>query len=244
MIKELEDYNWFPGLFRRFQVEYIGSVVRWLNIYKPVVPLYREMVEKNKPLYIQDLCSGSGAPLLYLASHIDAGIKIVLSDKFPDNHFTDSDKVVYKKDPVDALSFTPGHGVMYTQFNALHHFEDGDKRRLAGKLCESGNPFLFVEITEPGLVSMVKILFTTLVLQLLTAPLVKPFSLLRLFFTYLIPVNLFTVTYDGIISVMKSRTVQQYKQLFGRSGSNNFEISVNSFSNWKGTIVIISGGIL
>jgi hypothetical protein len=88
---------------------------------------------------------------------------------------------------------------------------------------------------------MIKIIFTTTILQLCTAPFVKPFSFVRLFFTYIIPVNLFTVTYDGIISVLKSKTAIKYRELFSNIATNSFKISVTKIKSWKINIVYIKG---
>ena len=70
---------------------------------------------------------------------------------------------------------------------------------------------------------------------------VKPLSFARLFFTYIIPINLITVTYDGIVSVLKSKTVRHYETLLKNSSTQTFTITVNSIKNWKGNVVYIKG---
>ena len=102
-------------------------------------------------------------------------------------------------------------------------------------------PFLIAEILEPGIINSIKIFFTTTLLQLLTAPFVKPFSAARLFFTYIIPVNLFTVTYDGIISVIKSKTAKQYSEVLKNISTPTYTISIKTIHNFKGNIVYIKG---
>jgi len=88
---------------------------------------------------------------------------------------------------------------------------------------------------------VIKIIFTATVIQLLTAPFVKPFSLLRLLFTYIIPVNLFTVAYDGVISVLSSKTAAQYTGLLNNISTQSYRITVNRVNNWKGNLVYIKG---
>ena len=57
MIKELEDYNWFPKILRRFQMEYIGSIIKWADYYQPLVLITNKLLKENNINIIQDLCS-------------------------------------------------------------------------------------------------------------------------------------------------------------------------------------------
>jgi hypothetical protein len=57
MLKELEDYNWFPKILRRWQTEFIGSVAIWTNLYKPLVPVLNKMITDNSIINLQDICS-------------------------------------------------------------------------------------------------------------------------------------------------------------------------------------------
>ena len=83
MIKELEDYNWFPQLFRHFQTAYIGSIIKWTKFYKPLVPVVQHLLNENKINNIQDLCSGSGMPAVFMQQQLSGDYKTTLSDKFP-----------------------------------------------------------------------------------------------------------------------------------------------------------------
>ena len=87
MIKELEDYSWFPPLLRRYQADYIGSMVAWLGVYRPLIPLATQLVNVNTPVMIQDLCSGSGIPAMYMQQQVKGFPKTLLSDKYPDTAF-------------------------------------------------------------------------------------------------------------------------------------------------------------
>ena len=244
MIKELEDYSWFPPLLRRYQMDYIGSLVSWLRVYRPLMPVVAQMVNADHGVMIQDLCSGSGIPAIYIQQHIKHFPKTLLSDKYPDPAFTDAAELEYIKSPVDVLALIPQHGICYTMYNSIHHLSPGDQITLVKKMIASRNNFLFAEILEPGIFTMIKIILSATLLQLFTAPFIKPFSLKRLFFTYIIPFNLFTVLYDGIISVIKSGSVNRYRKLFERLSTNDFEVSVGRFNNWKGPVIYIKGNPL
>ena len=241
MIKELEDYNWFPKIFRRFQQEYIGSIIIWTRFYQPLVPVIRLLLNENNVNTVQDLCSGSGMPAICMQRQLGGHGKTILSDKFPEPTFQDDAAVAYLKLEVDVLQLKPEQNICYTMYNAFHHFTDMEKQGLVQKMQATGAPFIIAEVLEPGLLTMLKIILTTTAVQLLTAPFVRPFSLLRLLFTYIIPVNVFTVTYDGIISVLKSRSVKQYQILLQEMGNEIYKITVHRYAGWKGAVICIKG---
>jgi hypothetical protein len=241
MIKELEDYTWFPPLLRRFQMDFIGFMVNRLKVYEPAVPLVKQFIEKNNVTIIHDTCSGSGAPAVFIHRQINFSGETVLSDKFPDHSFIAEERIAYIKNAVDVLHMPVQAGVCYTMYNALHHFTDEQKLQLVQQMREGKALLLFAEILQPGIITLVKIIFTTTVLQLLLTPFIKPFSLLRIFFTYILPVNLFTITYDGVVSVFKSATANTYHRLFLKQQTTDYRINVSEIKNWKSTIVYITG---
>jgi hypothetical protein len=241
MIKELEDYNWFPKIFRRFQLEYIGSIILWSRFYQPLVPVIKLLMKENDIHTVQDLCSGSGMPAVFMQQQLNGDCKTVLSDKFPEQSFIDSAPIQYLKKETDVLSLLPERNTCYTMYNAFHHFTAAEKKQIVQQFQNADAPFVIAEILQPGLLTLIKIILTTTVLQLLTAPFVQPFSLLRLLFTYIIPVNLFTVTYDGIISVLKSKSEKQYQLFIKKMGNDSYTITVDRYSSWKGAVICIKG---
>jgi hypothetical protein len=241
MLKELEDYNWFPKILRRWQTEFIGSVAIWTNLYKPLVPVLNKMITDNSIINLQDCCSGSGAPAIYVHKQLAIQLPLLLTDKYPDESFTNKPPVVYSVHPADVLQMQPVENILYTMYNAFHHFSAEHQQYILQKMAATKTPFLIAELLEPGFISIIKIFFTTTLGQIFTAPFVQPFSLSRLFFTYIIPVNLFTITYDGIISVLKSKTVKQYNMLIENISTPNYTINVSRVNNIKGNVVYIKG---
>ena len=241
MIKELEDYNWFPAALRRWQLQFVGNISVWTKLYWPIAPVLQQMIDKNKLTKLQDTCSGNGMPAVYVHGHLTTKIPVLLTDKYPVTAFENKSGIVYSFDPVDVLKIQPEANTVYTMYNAFHHFPAGQQKEWVKKMAEGKAVFLIAEILTPGLLNLLKIFFTTTIIQLLTAPLVKPFSLPRLFFTYIIPVNLFTVTYDGIISVIRSKTVKEYHDLLQDIVNPAYSITINTINNWKGDLVYIKG---
>ncbi len=210
-MKELEDYNWFPPLFRNFQTDYIGFVVAKFNIYRNFIDFLNKQVHNKAVMY--DLCSGSGEPAISIFSESKNYTNLRLSDKYPNLNFSKQANVLYIEESIDVLNIKFEEGITYTMYNAFHHFTDADKKNILQK-CNAANANLYiVEILEPTFFFLVKVLTLTTLGVLLFNPFVKPFSWKRILFTYLIPINIVSITFDGVVSVLKSRSLSTYKKM-------------------------------
>jgi len=204
-VEELEDKIWFPNYLRQQQTEYIGWLVCVFKLYEPIAAKINEAASK-KGNSIKDVGSGSGGPWLSLSKlPIFQKTQIKLTDKFPQPSGIYPPNITY-----ETVSFNPlieefSNNELLTFFNAFHHFSDIEKQEIIGRALAQNNSIFIAEILSPSFIEYFKILFTTTIVQYILAPFVKPFRLSRLFFTWIIPLNIFTVTYDGLISVYKCR---------------------------------------
>jgi len=240
-MKELEDYNWFPAVLRRWQMEFIGHMVIWTHLYKPLVPEVQQLVTAAAVTELHDVCSGSGIPAIYIYKRLTSSLPLLLTDKYPDTGFKNIPGITYSLLPADCNGIEPQSHVCYTLFNAFHHLSPTQQQGFIQRLVKNKAPFVIAEILEPGLVNLLKIIFTATIVQLFTAPFIKPFSIARLFFTYIIPVNIVTVTYDGIISVLKSKRAAEYALRFNSLANASFAVTVNTINGWTGNIVYLKG---
>ena len=216
LMTELEDHTWFPAFARRFQTAFIGYVVTRFNVYAPFLDHLRALPLSSRPMF--DLCSGSGEPAISIFTTSGAFAQLTLSDKFPDASGAYGPRVRYLPYSVDVLGMRFEHGNVYTMFNALHHFSDAEKLLIVQRIRSAGATAYFVEILEPGSACLLKVFLATTVGTVLLTPFVLPFSWWRLFFTYIVPLNVFTIPFDGVISVLRSRSAQRYRQLFLKEG--------------------------
>lgn len=244
-MKELEDYAWFPATLRRFQTEFIGSMVTWTHLYRPIAPLIEIMMRNNNTQKIADLCSGSSNPVLYLAQYWKQAVQIYLTDKFPTEPVqTDlaPHQIIVERTSYDVLSASFSKDTLYTMFNAFHHFDAGEQVYLLEQFKKNRAPFLIVEILQPNFFELVKIALTTTICQLFVAPFISPFSWRRILFTYLIPINLVTVTADGIVSVIKSKTGSEYEQQANLVQTTDYSIEVRCIkTRFFTTLTLIQG---
>jgi hypothetical protein len=238
MLKELEDYTWFPPLFRRYQLEFIGSLVNWLKIYKPLVPILLKLKSVTDIQKVIDLCSGSGGPAIFMQQQIGNSYSTVLTDKFPPP-FAKQPSVTYLNESVDVLHINPEPDTLYSMYNAFHHFTSVEQLQIIEKVIQSQSSIMIVEILTPSINSYLSVFLSGTILQWITAAFVKPFSFKRLVFTYIIPINIFTVVYDGLISVLRSKSVKQYKKLIGNISKKNYDLEVIPITTWKAKIICI-----
>jgi len=232
-MNELEDLPNFPAWLRNFQTDFIGFVVIRFKVYQTFIKYIRSLSPPRQPM--TDLCSGSGEVAIHIFKESNCYSHLTLSDKFP-NRLINTDKVYYISKSMDVLEMEFHSGVCYTMFNSFHHFKDEDKLKIAQNILASGSQSYFVEILEPNIVCLLKVVGMTTVGNLLLTPFIRPFSFTRLFFTYILPVNIFTITYDGIVSVLKSRSLHTYRKLFDGYGDS---INVFKLKNDFSSIIVI-----
>lgn len=233
-MKELEDFYWFPAVLRNFQTDFIGFVVERFNVYDVFIQHLKTMRLSKLPM--TDLCSGSGEPAIGIYRKSKCFSRLKLTDKFPSVLSMNDDEIYYDMQIADVLEMEFQPGTYYTMFNAFHHFSDQEKVMIAQEIQNSGSSAFIVEILEPSAFCLLKIFFTTTIGTLVLTPFIRPFSLKRLFFTYIIPINLITITFDGIVSVLKSRSVKQYHDLFA---NNKHGIQVSQLRNGLNPLIVI-----
>lgn len=212
VVKELEDCDWFPALLRRYQTDYIGFAVTRINVYGKFVEYVNSSMDVSTPM--TDLCSGSGEPAITIFKECPCFTQLTLNDKFPSRMKADDEQITYCEQSVDVNTMKFQAGRCYTMFNAFHHFTDKEKLDIVSRIQNSGSSAFIVEPLEPGLFCLLKVIFAGTIGCLLVTPFMKPFSFARLFFTWIVPVNLLTITIDGIISVFKSKSDVQYRKMF------------------------------
>lgn len=198
-------------MLRQMQTEYIGWMVRFFRIYRRVPGLTRQHLPERFMKTWQDIGSGSGGPIALLARTSEwESVSFTLSDLYPQEAHGLPDNCVYLQEPVDARQLQIPAPASISFFNAFHHFHAAEQRGIIDRQLRAGNAVVVAEILQPDLLCFLRILLATTLGQTLLCPLVKPFRWKRLLLTWLLPVNLITVTWDGLVSVMKSPKRRDY----------------------------------
>ena len=236
-LKELEDYSWFPPVLRKMQLEYVGWISASLAVYRPLGKIM-EGFPSNPWI---DLASGSGWPALYLKKKATDPIFFRLTDWYPNSASKEVLKhMEYDPEPLNLLDFQPEAGQQYSMFNAFHHFTTQEQKQIITKMKEAKAGFIIAEVLEPSLLSFIQVTLAALLVQPLSAWAIRPFSFLRIATTYLVPIQLATVAWDGWLSVLKSKTLAQYQDLVRGISSSEYVIQVARIPQLRGNLIVFS----
>ena len=236
ILKELEDYPWFPTQLRKMQLEFVGWISVQLRLYRPVLQLFNRFPTREW----LDLGSGSGWPAYYIQKNAAPPIHYTLSDLYPDSVSDEVKKwVKIQNAPLNLLEFDPEQGKQYTLFNAFHHFTPDQQFQLIKKMKEAKAGCIIAEVLEPSLLSFIQVSLAAFVVQPLTAWAIRPFSFLRIITTYIIPIQLITVAWDGWLSVLKSKSSQRYHKLLGGLAGEEYSIEIMRIPQLQGNLIVI-----
>jgi hypothetical protein len=208
---ELEDHSWCPKIIRNLATDYLCFVTGALDLYAPLQEEISQVLHQNDQKVL-DLCSGGGGPWPSLFAKLQKNLpklQVTLSDFYPN---IDAFKLIHAQnkniDYIDqslcAMSSCEVKGVR-TLFLSSHHFRPDDLQKILSAAVNDNCPILFIETQKRNIYHLLLFIFNPLLCLLLT-PFIKPLSLARLFFTYIIPAVPFIVLWDGLVSVLRTHT--------------------------------------
>ncbi|MEC3908169.1 hypothetical protein VOI54_14150 [Tamlana sp. 2201CG12-4] len=246
---EFEDQQWFPSAIRNYGTDFLQYLSNKTKLYKPAVPIIEKALEEAKTHTIIDLASGGGGGLLWLNSELKKTIpelKIVLTDYFPNipafKHISKkSDNFTFVSESVDARNVPKELEGLRTQFLSLHHFNPKDAKAILQNAINSRSAIAVFEAQERSFKSILAMIFSPLSV-LLTTPFIRPFKLGRIIFTYLIPIVPLFVLWDGIVSCLRTYSVDEMNGLIeSLENKNNFNWEVSKLKSGPGVILYLVG---
>lgn len=216
---ELEDQSWCPQFLRNGMTDYLQWLEQTGQMYRPLAARMRRVLEKLAPARIVDLCSGGGGPCVNLMQSIDGlqpgGPEICLTDLYPNLESFDKlrsqhlDRISFSADPIDATNVPPHLTGFRTLFTAFHHFPPGIAQAVLRDAVEKRQGIGVFEYTRRNLLNIIAMSICAPILMVLCTPFVKPFRMSRLFWTYVIPLLPAAITYDGVVSCLRTYTPQE-----------------------------------
>jgi hypothetical protein len=241
LMQELEDKKWFPAFLRNHQTEYLSFLASAFRLYHPIKQKLLDCLQNVPNAEWTDICSGAGGPVKNLATHH----KVLLTDKFPHTNIQDNlSGITYHEKPVDVLKDDiPGKGLI-SMFNGFHHFGHSEKEEILQMAAKSARPIFIAEILQPNLICLLRVIFSATVGHWLLVPVMKPFSLKRVLFTYIIPLHTFTILIDGIISVCKAGSSTYYKKLCKNNSTEQYQLYFECVPSFSSTIYLLYGKAL
>ncbi|WP_299554272.1 hypothetical protein [Seonamhaeicola sp.] len=246
---EFEDLKWFPSSLRDYMTDFLQFISNKFDVYKPIVPVIEEGLEKSNTNTIIDLASGGGGGLLKLNAHLlekNPELKVILTDYYPNveafrSTKTKADNMEYIATSIDALRVPESLKGLRTQFLSLHHFRPKEAQQILQNAVDSQSAIAVFEAQERNLKSFIFMLLSPINV-LFSTPFIKPFKTGRIIFTYLIPIVPLLVCWDGIVSVLRTYSIKEMNDLIdGLSNKDTFEWQVGKVKSGPGAIIYLLG---
>lgn len=246
---EFEDLPWFPSFLRNYGTDFLQFLANKTKMYQPAIPLLQKGLENSGTTQIIDLASGGGGGLLWLNQELKKThpqLKILLTDYFPNTDafaYTrkQADNIDYVAEPVDARDVPDKLKGLRTQFLSLHHFQPEDARRILQNAVDAQQPIAIFEAQERSFKSFLAMFFSP-VTVLLTTPMIRPFKLGRILFTYFIPIVPLFVWWDGMVSCLRTYSVKEMQQLVKQvNHKDSFNWDIGKMKSGPGVILYLLG---
>jgi hypothetical protein len=248
---EIQDFPWCPNVIRDGVTDYLQFVLSYLNIYTPILPLLLQGMKQSGEERIVDLCSGGGGPVPKLVGDLkktqSCSARVVLTDKYPNLKKFEMFKlkseglVDFRSDSIDATAVPEELKGMRTSFSSFHHFSDEMARLIVKDAFDKRAPIGIFEFTPRNFKTLLMTAPTPFFMWLLT-PMVRPFRLSRLLFTYLIPLIPLVATFDVLVSVMRTRNEDELTALTSEFVSQDYEWRVGRVESVFGMEIVYLTG--
>jgi hypothetical protein len=212
---EWEDQAWFPARLRAAMTSYLATTYGITPFPKLWADRLSTLLKRDAVNEIVDLGSGSGGPIARVVKELEGlglKVRVTLTDLYPDsNRSARAGSIRYWPKPVDATKVPEELSGVRTMFASFHHFRPEAARGILRDAFERRQSICIFEATSRTVVSIVSALLIPLLVLVLT-PLVRPVSLFQIVFTYLIPILPLLIFWDGMVSQLRTYTVQELNE--------------------------------
>lgn len=232
---EWMDQPWFPAGLRRYQTDLLVTIWQRLAHREGVAEQLADLVDGTPSRRIVDLCSGSGGLVTSLYDGVKGrsggDLEIVLTDVYPNTDAELGGGMSYWPDPVDARKLDDGLPGVRTMFAGFHHFEPAQAQEILASAIRARQPIAIYEMTPRSFRTLFLTSVNSVMGTALFTPLVRPFSWVRLLFTYVIPLVSMFMLFDGIVSALRTYTEDEMLRMAEAAGGSGYEWNSGVLTN-------------
>ena len=238
---EFNDQPWLPTAIRLAETDYLATVERLAGMHERLAPIVDGVLEETQAERIVDLGSGSGGPIVQVMPLLTRKVPLLLTDITPAaSADSPTPGITFHPEPVDARGHAPEG--LRTMFNALHHFRPDDAQAILASAFNDRSPFVNAEVTERKIRNVFGVFFIPL-LTFLTVPFIRPVRPITWLITYVIPILPALITYDGIISHLRTYTVAELEEMTSKLQAPDYRWTISQVSMGPGTNATVVTGV-
>lgn len=225
---EIEDQSWCPNFLRNFLTDYLKQFERMFNIYDNTIPIIEKGLAHASTRRVIDLCSGASGPWSQLILEI-LDTEVYLTDMYPNQARVDlindqeNSSLKYCPSSVNAMSVPKELTGLRTLFTSFHHFEPEKAIAILFDAKENNAPIAIFEFTERSVLNALFHPIVTPFIVFWVSLFIRPIKLSRIVLTYLIPLVLLIVMWDGYISNLRTYSLSELDHLTQVVGKDKYE---------------------
>jgi len=218
---EWEDQDWFPDVFRRFITDHL--LFHGKRLYRPVTPKLVDLLKRSGHENIVDLCSGAGGPIPKLLPELSTAmgkpIRATLTDLYPNPDIVENtnsvpdDSLKYRAQSTSAMECLDDLEGARTIFTALHHFHPRNARKILANAVNKEVPICVFEFTERNIFKFFVFALGTFLSSFILTPFVGRMTFARFVLTYVIPACPIFLSWDGLVSCLRTYTPKELGML-------------------------------
>jgi hypothetical protein len=215
---ELHEHPRCPAVLRNGLTNFLEVAIHALDFYRPIRGHLQNALVNSGSSRVVDLCSGAGGPWVSWLFKELMNVEVTLTDKFPNTEarqrLTDlSDvKISYFQPSVDATAVPASLSGFRTLFSSFHHFKPKQAQAIIADAVNKSQPIGIFEYTRRSWKNLATMPLTFVGVWLLT-PRIPNLSWKTLLFTYPLPLIPLIATIDGIVSCLRTYTVEELKAM-------------------------------
>lgn len=239
---EWEDQPWLPVVFRDFITDHLRYfLARTIRepVNRAIAQLLEPLLTRTGSRQIIDLCAGAGGPLLQvqriIRDEMGEPVEVLLTDLYPNvaafkRHELEGGgavRAIYE--PTSAFDVPPGLRGVRTLFTALHHFKPEGVLRLLADAAGKRQPIAVFELLERTPRMLILTGLFALLQAFVRTPIVGRLTPWRFLLTYVIPLAPAMLMWDGVVSVLRTYTPQELRDLTDSIGAADYDWEVGRF---------------
>jgi hypothetical protein len=242
---EFEDLPWLPAGLRNMVTDVLreGVVLR-RDVYRSVVPMLTKVIREQNAFRVVDLCSGSSGPWTRLKARLaeeNPDLDLVFTDKYPNKpafraaiERIGDGRTGFEAEPVDATRVPSRLTGIRTLFTSFHHLRPPVARQVLRDAFEQRVTIAVFEFTARRWRPILRTALLAPILVWAYAPRIRPLTLPRLIFTYLIPIVPIVVTWDGVVSNLRTYSTDELADLVAGLSSPDYRWEIGELTDPHG----------